>query len=127
MSAAAEIAAKLRGQTLSLPNLQGFFSRWPSGISPYYGLLAEIVEEKIQEWITDEHVRIKARKVNLPLFSATHVPSSPLILTHSLLTQVQLVASSLLGSPRDHVVLLYVAIPMGRCDRGQRHAARRRG
>jgi len=66
------VSQKLRGQTLRLPNLFGFYSQWPNEISPHYGQLKKTIESKIDEWIDpcDELVRRKARKVNLPLFSA---------------------------------------------------------
>ncbi len=67
------VSLKLKGQTLCLPNLFGFYSQWPNEISPHYEELRKTIESKIQEWIdpSDEHVRRKARKVDLPIFCAT--------------------------------------------------------
>jgi hypothetical protein len=65
-----KIARELKGQNLRLPSLSGFYSQWPNEVSPHYGQLTETIETKIQEWISDEPIRRKARKVNLPLFSA---------------------------------------------------------
>ena len=69
----ARVTEELKGQTLYLPNLRPFFSQWPTEISPYYEQLQDTIERKIQEWISpsDERVRLKARKVDLPLFCAT--------------------------------------------------------
>lgn len=69
------VRKKLQGQTLRLPNLAGFYSQWPNQISPYYEQLRCTIEANINEWIDeeDERVRIKARQVDLPLFSATYV------------------------------------------------------
>ncbi|KAK0642148.1 isoprenoid synthase domain-containing protein [Cercophora newfieldiana] len=74
------VSQKLRGQTLRLPNLFGFYSQWPNEISPHYEQLKATIESKIDEWIDpcDELVRLKARKVNLPLFSAIWYPRSTL-------------------------------------------------
>lgn len=64
------VTRQLRGQTLRLPNLLGFYSQWPSHISPHYEELRQTIETKIDEWISDEHVRVKARKIDIPLFCA---------------------------------------------------------
>jgi len=78
------ITDQLKGQTLRLPNLFGFYSQWPNQISPHYEQLRQTIEVKIDEWIPDEHVRRKARKVDLPIFSATYVPAvSPPPCSHS--------------------------------------------
>ena len=71
------ITDQLKGQTLRLPNLVEFYSQWPNQTSPHYEELRQTIESKIDEWISDEHVRLKARKVNLPMFSATYVPTLP--------------------------------------------------
>ncbi len=68
-----KVARELKGQSLHLPSLFDFYSRWPNEVSPHHAQLRETMEVKIQEWIPDEPVRCKARKVNLPLFSATYV------------------------------------------------------
>ena len=67
------VTQELKGQTLRLPNLFNFYSQWPNEISPHYEQLRKTIETKIQEWVDpcDENVRRKARKVDLPLFSAT--------------------------------------------------------
>jgi len=70
MTADDAIACQLKGQTLRLPNLFNFYSQWPNEMSPHYPELKEIIEAKIEEWISDEHIRAKARKVDLPLFCA---------------------------------------------------------
>lgn len=78
------ITDQLKGQTLRLPNLFGFYSQWPNQISPHYEQLRQTIEAKIDEWIPDEHVRRKARKVDLPMFSATYVPVvAPSLRSHS--------------------------------------------
>ncbi|KAK3380914.1 isoprenoid synthase domain-containing protein [Podospora didyma] len=76
----ARVTQELKGQTLYLPNLKPYFSQWPTEISPYYEQLKVTIESKIQEWISpvDERVRLKARKVDLPLFCATWYPRSTL-------------------------------------------------
>ncbi|KAK4446887.1 isoprenoid synthase domain-containing protein [Podospora aff. communis PSN243] len=70
----------LKGQTLHLPNLFTFYSQWPNEISPHYAHLQTTIEAKIQQWIdpADALVRLKARKVNLPLFCAIWYPRSSL-------------------------------------------------
>ena len=69
----ARVTEELKGQTVHLPNLNPFFSQWPTEMSPYYEQLKETIESKIVEWISEERVRAKARKIDLPLFSATWV------------------------------------------------------
>ena len=63
---------QLTGQTLHLPDLLPFYREYGVEISPDYDALSEIVEAKIQEWIDpeDEHVRNKARGVELAAFCA---------------------------------------------------------
>lgn len=87
------ITDQLKGQTLRLPNLFGFYSQWPNQTSPHYEELRQTIESKIDEWISDEHVRIKARKVNLPMFCATYVSAF-----HSSLPLQSLSTSDLLSS-----------------------------
>ncbi|KAK0629375.1 isoprenoid synthase domain-containing protein [Bombardia bombarda] len=78
VTSVAEISARLRGQTLCVPNLHPFYSQWPKEISPYYEQLKVTIENKIQEWISDERVRKAARDVDLPTFCATWWPNSSL-------------------------------------------------
>ncbi|KAM7189240.1 Isoprenoid synthase domain containing protein [Naviculisporaceae sp. PSN 640] len=69
---------QLKGQTLRLPNLSEFYSQWPNRISPHYEDLRQIIDDKINEWIPDERVRIKAHKIDLPFFCAVWYPGSAL-------------------------------------------------
>lgn len=74
------LTKQLKGQTLRLPNLSGFYSQWPYEISPHFDHLKQTIESKIQEWISpsDEPVRMKARRVDLPVFCATWYPRASL-------------------------------------------------
>lgn len=65
-----EISAKLRGKTLTVPNLKPMFSQWPYRVSPHLEELQKTVEAKLQEWIPDEQVRQNARDIDLAMFSA---------------------------------------------------------
>ncbi|KAM7189916.1 Isoprenoid synthase domain containing protein [Naviculisporaceae sp. PSN 640] len=73
-----EISAKLRGKTLTVPNLRPMFSQWPYRVSPHLKELEKTVEAKLQEWIPDEQVRQNARDIDLALFSAAWWPDSSL-------------------------------------------------
>jgi hypothetical protein len=64
---------KLRGQVLHLPNPHRLCSDRHFEISPHYEQLKQVVEERLDEWITDPDVRIKARETDLAYFSATFV------------------------------------------------------
>jgi AcrR family transcriptional regulator len=64
---------KLRGQVLRLPNLHRLCSERPFEISPHYEQLKQVVEERLDEWITDADARSKARETDLAYFSATLV------------------------------------------------------
>ncbi len=66
-----KVGQYLKGQTLRIPNMTEFYSQWPNEISPYFDELKQTIESKIQEWIPDERPRLKATKVNLPIFCAT--------------------------------------------------------
>ncbi|KAK4187687.1 isoprenoid synthase domain-containing protein [Podospora australis] len=73
---AGDIAKRLKGQTLRIPDLQHTFSHFPNEISPFYNRLKVVVDAKIDEWIDEKDVRMrkKAKKCNIPLFSATWYP-----------------------------------------------------
>ncbi|KAK0670217.1 isoprenoid synthase domain-containing protein [Cercophora samala] len=74
----ARIATLLNGQTLHLPSLEPVLSNWPTLMSPHYAELKKKVAVKIEEWISDEHVRQKAHIIDLPLFSSIWYPHATL-------------------------------------------------
>ncbi|KAK0710315.1 hypothetical protein B0T26DRAFT_875151 [Lasiosphaeria miniovina] len=53
------LTEELQGQTIRVPELRPFFSRWPTKISPYYEQLKGIIESKIEKWIPNEHVNTR--------------------------------------------------------------------
>jgi hypothetical protein len=62
------MATRLRGQQIELPSLPQLCKQWPSGINPFYGEIAKIIEAKLETWIPDPKFREKLRKIDLATF-----------------------------------------------------------
>jgi hypothetical protein len=73
VAAVEELRAKLNKQTLCLPPLQGLCSDGPIEISPYYERLKETIETRLDGWITEPDVRMKARELDLAYLKAMFV------------------------------------------------------
>ncbi|KAH8891514.1 terpenoid synthase [Thozetella sp. PMI_491] len=77
-SQSSTLASRVRGETLIVPNLSGLFRRWPSAVNPHYPAAEAIIDAKIREWIHEEHLRRRLRKVNLAMFCSSWYPKASL-------------------------------------------------
>ncbi len=65
------IVDQLKGQVMRVPNLDPVFARWNSAVNPHLWELEELVNDRIEKWIPDEKLRLKVKKIDVPLITAT--------------------------------------------------------
>jgi hypothetical protein len=60
----------LRGQQLTIPDLEPIYSGWESGISPYYEELVPVINVHLDQYVTDEDARKKFKAIDLAFFAS---------------------------------------------------------
>lgn len=70
------LRARLKGQTLRIPDLRPLFSHWPTALSPNYHELTEIIEAELIDLVPNPKTRAKMHKINLPLFACLYESST---------------------------------------------------
>ncbi|CCC07692.1 unnamed protein product [Sordaria macrospora k-hell] len=72
------LTAKLKGQTLRLPNMRNLFPGWTKAVNPLLDELTLWFEEEMVRLFPDAKVRAKIRKSDFPGFVCLTFPASPL-------------------------------------------------